>query len=268
MNRLLYTPAGVQDDLPDACRAVRALEARAERVFAQWGYEPVAPAVVEHMEVFTNQVSAFPQEAMFKFCDQEGRLLVLRPDITTAAARLAATRLKDQDILRLSYRGPAFHFSGEDHTAGLREFTQMGVELMGVEGPQADAEVIALAITALKEIGIDSFQVDVGQVNYFIGLAEDAGLSGAAIEQLRQAVEQKNSLSIEMLLKEAQVEEATRERILQLPMLYGGKEVLDTARDYSSNPRCRQAVENIGEVWSILEEYGLADYLSDRKSVV
>ena len=201
MNRLLYTPAGVQDDLPDACRAVRALEARAERVFAQWGYEPVAPAVVEHMEVFTNQVSAFPQEAMFKFCDQEGRLLVLRPDITTAAARLAATRLKDQDILRLSYRGPAFHFSGEDHTAGLREFTQMGVELMGVEGPQADAEVIALAITALKEIGIDSFQVDVGQVNYFIGLAEDAGLSGAAIEQLRQAVEQKNSLSIEMLLK-------------------------------------------------------------------
>ena len=54
----------------------------------------------------------------------------------------------------------------------------------------------------LKEIGIDSFQVDVGQVNYFIGLAEDAGLSGAAIEQLRQAVEQKNSLSIEMLLKE------------------------------------------------------------------
>ncbi len=262
MDRLLYTPAGVQDDLPDACRAIRALEARAEKVFAQWGYEPVAPAVVEHMEVFTNQVSAFPQEAMFKFCDQEGRLLVLRPDITTTAARLAATRLRDEDILRLSYRGPAFHFSGEDHTAGLREFTQMGVELMGVEGPQADAEVIALAITALKEIGIDSFQIDVGQVNYFIGLAEDAGLSGAAIEQLRQAVEQKNSLSIEMLLQEAQVEEKTRERILQLPMLYGGKEVLDTARDYSSNPRCRQAVENIEAVWSILEEYGLADYLS------
>ncbi len=79
MDRLLYTPAGVQDDLPDACRAIQALEARAEQIFAQWGYEPVAPAVVEHMEVFTNQVSAFPQEAMFKFCDQEGRLLVLGP---------------------------------------------------------------------------------------------------------------------------------------------------------------------------------------------
>jgi ATP phosphoribosyltransferase regulatory subunit len=262
MNRLRYTPQGMQDDLPGACRLIRSLEEKAAAVFTQWGYEEIAPAIVEYMEVFTNRVSAFPQEAMFKFCDQQGRLLALRPDITTAAARVAATRLREEEILRLSYIGPAFSFSGEDHVGGLREYTQMGVELMGESAPDADAEVIALAITALKEIGLEDFQVDIGQVNFFIGLAEDAGLTGEAIEQLRQAVEQKNSLAIEMLLKQAHVEGKTRARIEQLPMLYGGREVLETARKYSSNPRCLQAVENIERILGILEEYGLSDYLS------
>lgn len=258
----LHTPDGVQDYLPVECYHKRQLEAEVRRTFRAWGYREIEPGIMEYLDVFTNAVSAFPQEAMVKFCDAQGRLLVLRPDITTPTARLAATRLREESLLRLCYLGNSFHFAAEALAAGQREFTQMGVELMGLEGPEADAEVIALAISAFQQIGLEGFQIDIGQVEFFKGLAEEAGLKAEEIEELRRLVEQKNLLGMEMFMGKAQIAPEVRNRILELPTLYGGREVLDVARAYSDNARCREAVAYIDEVLGILADYGLEEFVS------
>ena len=137
---------------------------------------------------------------MFTFTDGDGRILVLRPEMTTPVARIAATRLREEEVLRLGYMGPVFHYQGAEDTASLKEFDQMGMELMGLSGAGADAEIIALAVEALRESGLTDFFIDLGQVEFFKGLAQEAGLSDAEAEELRRLVEKNDMLAMEMLL--------------------------------------------------------------------
>lgn len=103
---------------------------------------------------------------MFKFFDKEGRILVLRPDITIPIARVAATKYKDVNYpLKFSYIGNTFKYN-EVGGGKQKEFTQAGIEIIGVNSPEADAEVIAAAIDSVKASGLENFQIDIGQVEF------------------------------------------------------------------------------------------------------
>jgi ATP phosphoribosyltransferase regulatory subunit len=244
------------------CAQKRDIEARARKCFAAWGYDEVETPCLEYMEVFRGNVGDYEQERMFKFSDSSGRLLALRPDITMPLARVASTKLVSRLPLRMYYIGEAFQFSGAEAAAGMREFTQIGVELMGQQGPLADAEVVALAIGVLKEAGLRDFQIDIGQVQFFKGLMQEAGLTDEQAEEARRLVEEKNMLAIEMQLQRAGIGGALRNRIMELPALYGGAEVLDQAEGFSANSDCRKAVNYLREMLSALSNYGLDEYVS------
>ena len=261
INSKIHLPPGTQDFLPQECAHKREIEAAARQCFLSWGYDEVETPCMEYFDVFQGPVGGFEQESMFKFSDASGRLLVLRPDLTTPLARVAATR-RAESILRMFYVGNAFQFSGSEAAAGAREFTQTGVELMGQSGPLADAEAIALAITVLKAIGLRDFQIDIGQVQFFKGLMEEAGLTPAQAEEVRRHVEDKNMLAIEMLMQSAGVSGSLRNRILELPALYGGPEVLDTAEGYTGNAMSRAALRSMRETLDALSRYGLDEYVS------
>ncbi len=263
MNNYKYhIPPGTQDYLPVECAHKRELEERARRTFAAWGYDEVETPSMEYYDVFRGTVGDFEQERLFKLTDSSGRLLVLRPDLTMPLARVAATKLADRSVARLFYVGDAYQFAGTPNAGGAREFAQTGVELLGQCGPLADAEVIALAITALKTAGLTDFQIDIGQVEFFKGLMEEAGLSPEQSEQVRLHVDDKNMLAIEMLMQEAGVSGELRNRILELPMLYGGPEVLDVADSYTGNSRSRRAIRSMRETLAVLSGYGLDEHIS------
>jgi ATP phosphoribosyltransferase regulatory subunit len=262
LNGKTHLPPGTQDYLPVECAQKRDIEARARKCFAAWGYDEVETPCLEYMEVFRGNVGDYEQERMFKFSDSSGRLLALRPDITMPLARVASTKLVSRLPLRMYYIGEAFQFSGAEAAAGMREFTQIGVELMGQQGPLADAEVVALAIGVLKEAGLRDFQIDIGQVQFFKGLMQEAGLTDEQAEEARRLVEEKNMLAIEMQLQRAGIGGALRNRIMELPALYGGAEVLDQAEGFSANSDCRKAVNYLREMLSALSNYGLDEYVS------
>ena len=257
-----HIPPGTQDYLPVECAHKRGLEENARRCFAAWGYDEVETPSMEYYDVFRGSVGDFEQERLFKITDSSGRLLVLRPDLTMPLARVTATKLTDRSVARLFYVGDAFQFSGAEAAGGVREFTQTGVELIGQSGPLADAEVIALAITTLKAVGLTDFQIDIGQVQFFKGLMQEAGLTPAQAEQARMHVDEKNMLAIEMLMQEAGVSGELRNRILELPMLYGGPEVLDVADGYTGNSLSRGAIRSMRETLEVLSAYGLDEYVS------
>ena len=162
----IYTPDGVQDILCDDCYQKRELEHKLRMLFRSCGFKEIEPPAIEFYDVFASESGGIMQENMFKFFDQQGRILVLRPDITVPVARIAATKFKDAVYpLRFSYIGNVYRYN--DYGGGKQnEFTQAGVEIFGVNTPESDAEVISIAIQALKTSRLESFQIDIGQVDF------------------------------------------------------------------------------------------------------
>ncbi|NMA65151.1 MAG: ATP phosphoribosyltransferase regulatory subunit, partial [Clostridiaceae bacterium] len=210
----LYTPEGVQDILFSSCVFKRQLEDRVRMAFRLNGYMELETPTIEFYDVFTGDSGLIRQESMYKFCDSKGRLLVLRPDITVPVARIAATKLKDDDFpIKCCYIGNTFSF---DELGGGRqnEFTQAGCEILGASSPEADAEVVAMAIHAIKTTGIDEFQIDIGQVEFFKGLMEESGLEKDEIEEVRELIDLKDFVGVEQVMDRHKVKKELKTLIL------------------------------------------------------
>lgn len=257
-----HVPEGVQDYLPDECYNKRIIEDTIRRVFFSNGYDEIETPVFEYFDVFTGEKASIQQEQMLKILEAGGRILVMRPDVTMPIARIAATKFKKSLLpLRLSYISNVYRYE-ELQIGKQREVAQAGIELMGVEGPEADAEVISTAIQALLQVGLKDFQIDIGQVEFFKGLVEEAGLDPQSTEELRLFIEQKNMLALELFLQELSISDKLKEVLLGLPQMYGNIEVLGKVAQSTQNPRCQRAIENIYEVYSILKAYELDDYIT------
>ena len=267
MKKYQNIPYGLQDYLPLEYSHKETTENKIIDCFKQSGYQMVETPILENYDVFCVRSGGFEAEDMFKLTDSNGSLLVLRPDITMPIARMAATKLKDEENLKLCYCGNVFHLKGEKNE-GYKQVTQIGIELMGDNSYKADAECLIMAIKSLKESGLNDFQIEVGQTEFFKGLMKDAGFDDASYEQMRRFVEMKDMLSMELMLKDKNIALDLRNDILELPALYGGIEILETARKYSKNPLCKKAVENVEKVLKIVEQEGLIDYISIDFSIV
>lgn len=257
----IYTPDGVQDILFEDCYLKRGIEAKLRELFRANAFREVETPTMEFYDAFSSD-KAMPQEAMFKFFDQQGRILVLRPDITIPIARVAATKCRDLEYpLRFSYIGNVFRYN--DFGGGKQnEFTQAGVEILGTNTPESDAEVIAVAINAMKAAGLENFQVDIGQVDFFKGLMEETGLPDESIEQIRLLTDRKDYVGVGELLNGCKIREDLKKLILDLPGLFGSADVIDRVEAMKVNKRSREALENIRQVLGILDDYGFSQYVS------
>lgn len=257
----IYTPDGVQDILFEDCYLKRNIEGKLRELFRGNAYQEVETPTIEFYDAFSSD-EALPQETMFKFFDQQGRILVLRPDITIPIARVAATKCREMEYpLRFSYIGNVFRYN--DFGGGKQnEFTQAGVEILGTNTPESDAEVIAIAINAMKASGLENFQVDIGQVEFFKGLMEETGLSEDNIEQIRILIDRKDFVGVGELLNGCDIREDLKKLIFELPGLFGSIDVIDRVEAMKVNKRSRDALENIRHVLGILEDYGLSQYVS------
>ena len=263
MNRLSkQIPEGMQDTLPGECRQKRKVEGALRALFERSGFAEVQTPALEYCDVFAGGVSGIAPEQMYKTFDKNGRILAVRPDNTTPVMRMAVTRMQGAPLpLRLCYVQDALKYPARANPR-FSQATQAGVELMGESSAEADAEVIALAVRSLLSAGLRSFQIDIGQVGFFKGLMEEAGLHEDEIEQLRGYVEEKNMLAIELTLGSKPVSDEVKRRIMRLPQLYGGPEVLDAAQAMSAAPLCQRALQNLRDVLSVLSDYGLLQYVS------
>ncbi len=180
---ILAPPRGFRDILPTEARELRAIEHALDVTFASYGYVPIEPPMVERVD----GDSGLERERLMQFLDRDGSLVALRPDITTAVARLVAQRYRDAaGALRLSYFAPVFR--EEPAMLGAeREYDQAGVELVGPSGPLADAEVLALLSESLARCGLRDATIEIGHVGVvrrvFADLNDDD--SASVIDALR-----------------------------------------------------------------------------------
>ena len=255
-------PKGVRDYLPDMTVRMRRVEGALSRVFELWGYGKVITPIIEYLDVLA---LAEPDrlERMFKFEDRvSGKVLALRPDITAQIARLTATHLKSHPKpLRLSYSGTILHY-GESSNDSQRVDYQTGLELIGLDLPEADGEVIAISIEALKSTGLIDFKIDVGQVEFFRGVMESLSLSPEQRKEIDSIVGRKDRSGLEELLKTLNLNSADEETLLSLPTLFGGRDVLERAKALKLNEKSKKALQNLSDVLDVVESYGLMDYIT------
>ena len=189
-------PTGMQDTLPGECACKRRLEEELRRLFTLHGYQEIETPILEYYDVLDDQTYGYRPEHVWKTFDSRGRVLAIRPDSTIPAVRLAAGRLREAELpLRLCYMQSATHFQSDTLSMLCVEY-QAGVELMGEGGVQADAEVIALAIEALKLSGLRDFQIELGQAGFFTGFMQEAGLTEEQCRVMRRLTEEKNALEM------------------------------------------------------------------------
>jgi ATP phosphoribosyltransferase regulatory subunit len=253
-------PKGARIYLPDDAGRKRHVEARLFEVFGRWGYREIVTPTFEFFDAIAAGTDQTVQENMFKFVDREtGRMLALRADITPQVARIVATRLRDEPKpLRLGYVTNIFRYD-EPQLAHYREFYQAGVELIGLDQPEAEVEVIAMTVEGLRALGLSRFQIDVGHPDFFRGLMEEIKTDGAHEREVRTALARKDVSTLERLVADLAPPAHVGDALLALPGLFGRAEVLERAAGFARNARSERALGNLAEVHRLLGIYGLSE---------
>lgn len=261
--QVTHTPQGLADVLWEEAELKFHIETVARSIFKQNGYKMVETPTFEYFDVY-HTATPNHAESMFKFFDADGRTLALRPDFTTSIARLAATKpLGGKLPLRLCYAGNAFQNDEAFSKARQREFSQVGIELIGENSARADAEVIRIAIETLTAAGMRQFQIDIGQVGYFLSLASAAKLDDEAADALRQMINDKDFVAIENFLEGFPMPQDLKDIMMDLPNQFGTVSVIDAARKREGIPDdAKAALENLKQVYDILKEQGLEQYIT------
>lgn len=253
-------PRGSRIFLPDEAARKRWVETRLFDVFRRWGYREVVTPTFEYADVLATGTDVTVQESMFKLVDPEtGRMLALRADITPQIARLVATRLREAPKpVRLAYVTNVFRH-GEPQVSPYRELYQTGVELLGLEKPEAEVEILGMTIEGLRALGLERFQIDLGHPDFFRGVLDEAGADAAGRAALREALSHKDVSTLERLVHELEPPKPVAQALLALPTLFGHGQVLEHAVEYARNERSKRALVNLAEVYRLLTIYGLAD---------
>jgi ATP phosphoribosyltransferase regulatory subunit len=222
-------------------RLRRRIEDAAMSVFESWSYEEVITPTVDYYDLFEQGMGQTEAQRGFRFTDNDGRLLALRPDVTSSVARIAATLLADRPRpLRFCYAAPVFKQQPQSHAEWRRENTQLGCELIGSGGVEADLEVLRLAAEILLRLDLQStYCITINHVEIFNGIAAQLDLDRPAREQLRRLIDTRETA------------------FLQLPQLTGKRDVLQAAREVIRNDRSLTALNMLEDLWFEIESLGL-----------
>lgn len=260
--QLLHTPEGVRDIYGNEYLRKQEVENRLHAYMHLYGYEDIQTPTFEFFDVFSKEIGTTPSRELYKFFDKEGNTLVLRPDFTPSIARCAAKYFCDELIpLRFCYVGNTF--TNTSNLQGkLKESTQMGAELIGDSSVEADAEMISLVVKSLQDIGLQRFQISIGEVEYFKGLCEEAGLNEETEMNLRACISGKNYFAAQELLKERDVKEPYNSRLLKIADMFGNMCSLSEAKTMVNNKRSLDAIQRLEKLNEVLRAYGVAEYIS------
>ncbi len=262
MNWLL--PEHIADALPAEAARIERLRRDVLDHFRVRGFEYVIPPMLEYLESLLTGAGQDLNLRTFKLVDQlSGRTMGVRADITPQAARIDAHLLNHQGVTRLCYCGSVLHTLPASVSAG-REPVQIGAELYGYTGIEADLDIVRLLAGAFAAINLPLGRVDLGHVGIFRALAEAAGLPQEAEDNLLSLLQAKDVPGLKAAC--ANLASPWREALLVLPQLYGGVETIARARQTLPGlPAIVTALDGLQHVFDAAPELPLSIDLADLR---
>ena len=266
------TPAGFRDVLTDEAQQRERITRAVQERFAARGYLPIETPTLEVMDVMRagGRLAGSP----FRFFDARGDLLAMRPDVTLQVARMTATRLAGQPgPFRFRYLQRVFREAEAEMQAKARELTQMGIECIGEEGPEADAEVVGLLAEALDVAGARGYTLALATVGVLRALLEASGAPAWWKEQVLDAYHASNFVELDRLTApagagpapdaepgaRASVPPVFAAAIRALPRIRGGRAAIDEVRALVAPLGCEDGLDAFARPYDLLEEAGLGE---------
>lgn len=224
-------PDGIEEALPERAWHLEHLRYRLLGLFARWGYDFVIPPLIEYLDSLLIGAGRDLDLDTFKLVDQiSGRMMGVRADMTPQVARIDAHRLGGDQPVRLCYLGAVLH-TRQAPFGGSRSPLQLGAELFGHNGMEADLEVIELLLAAIEVAGVDdTVTVDLGHVGIVSALADAAGFRADERDTLYEILQRKSIPDLEDYLFGIGMGSDERALWRAVADLNGHRAVLDEAR--------------------------------------
>jgi histidyl-tRNA synthetase len=247
---------GTRDFLPEEMRKRRIMEERMRELAERWGYEEISTPTFELAELFTLKSGEAILKDMYEFEDKGGRHLALRPELTAPVTRMYVNELKmASKPTKVYYFGNCFRYE-EPQKARYREFWQFGVEIIGSDRPEAQAEVIALAFYILKSLGIKA-ELHVGHVGLIREKLREAMVEEEQINKVMRLVDKGEREEVIAFMNEIGVKRQVIDDLLRLIDLKG-KDALKEAHDHTIIASESDALKELELLLEMLNYYGVA----------
>lgn len=261
--KLLHTPEGVRDIYNSECARKLILQENLHDLLKKYGYHAIETPTFEFFDIFSQEIGTIPSRDLYKFFDREGNTLVLRPDITPSVARCAAKYYSEEELpVRLCYMGNTF-INNSSYQGRLKESTQLGAEMIGDNSVDADGEIIALVVNALKTAGLQEFQIGIGHVGFFTGLVQAAKLEEDTVTELVELISNKNFFGVEELIDSLHLSRELKELFSMLGCLRMSEDMMSRAKELSGPyPVMLEALERLELLVQVLACYGVEKYIS------
>ena len=241
-------------------RLRRAIQNTLVSIFDGWFYEEITTPTLDYYSLFEHGMGRSQAHHAFRFTDTDGRMLAIRPDVTSLVARAAATLFAERKRpLRLCYVAPVFRQQPQSHAEWRRESTQIGCEMIGANSSAADIEILAIVCEVLEHLNLDRHcSITLNDVEVFNGIAEELNLLPDARNEMRELVDTRNAVDLEgFLARHSSV--ADSRAFAQVIQLSGKRKTLSDARRLITNARSRSALDRLERLWSVIESLQLAD---------
>ncbi|WP_431025761.1 ATP phosphoribosyltransferase regulatory subunit [Halomonas sp. H5] len=223
-------PDGMDEVLPPQAARMEELRRGLLDLYHRWGYDQVMPPPVEFLDSLLTGTGTDLELQTFKLTDQlTGRMMGVSADVTPQVARMDAHSLHRQGPVRLCYCTNVLRATADQHQGG-RSPVQVGLELFGHAGLEADLEVLRLALESLSAAGADEMHLALGHIGIYRSLVQAAALEPAQERALFEALELKSPGEVAARVAESVEDPALAEMFLALVHLHGGPEVLEQAR--------------------------------------
>lgn len=252
-------PRGVSDKLPGFAFRMQNVESTVLRVARLWGYQFIQPSPLEFEDVLVLGMGHELVGKAFRFDDWEStRLLAIPPDITPQMARISANRLQGLRYPhRLSYSGVVLRHS-ESQSGHHREVFQAGAELIGKAGPDADVEVLSMAVQIANECGLEDITINLSHVGICQGALDCFHGSSDDLKCLKQAIARKDKAAVLSICEKNGSSPEIRDQLVSLTRLFGGNEVLEDAAQIQWNETTCNAINELQAVVQLLKESGVS----------
>lgn len=252
-------PEGTRDLILEDCAIKKKLQRDIEGILDKWGYEEIVTPTIEFYQTFNTGFENLEEEDVYKFIDSNGKILVLRPDMTVPIARVIATKFKNIDeTVRLRYSADVFRVH-ESLGGKKNEYTDCGIELIGLKAEESDLEILVTALDTLKLIKNSEYKLEIGNIDFFNSAIKRARFTDEERDKLADLIDRKSIKELEDYVDELETIKECKEFLKQLPLLFGGREIFEKAKPYAFNLELKHSIEYLEKLADGLEELGYSD---------
>ncbi len=217
-------------------------------------YFQIEPQLFEEYDEFTTINNKIPEESMVKVVN--GKVMVLRADITTSIIKSLVPRWEDGLKLKLFYNSSIYK---NKNTVGIKEIRQIGCEYLGEASVEADREVVKLALKILEKYN-NNFILEVGSSKYIHGLLEELNLNKNCENQIKNLLYTKNTHELKVYIEELKIKHEVKELLSNILSLQGNLyNVIEKSNKFYCNNKMKQALEELKQVNNLIEECNFLD---------